>query len=74
MGTEILEVFEKVKKKKKKLTSLKSHDWQEPIKMGCGKGNTETLELDDTLWGRGAGVSRRLEPRGMARRVAWEAG
>ena len=23
--------------------------------LGCGKGNTETLELDDTLWGRGAG-------------------
>ena len=22
--------------------------------LGCGKGNTETLELDDTLWGRGA--------------------
>ena len=26
--------------KKKKKQQLKSHDWQEPIKMGCGKGNS----------------------------------
>lgn len=28
------------KGKKKKLTSLKSRDRQEPIEMGCGKGNS----------------------------------